>query len=104
MHFEIYLSFYARKSCPYNTGTQWGALAQLVKHLTLDFSTDHDLRVKKLSPAGSLLEMLSLSPCTFTPPMYACSLPVSKQNKAYRHTLFYVLTFSLSQIRYFSLI
>ena len=32
----------------------WGVgVAQLVKPLTLDFSSDHDLRVMRLSPASS---------------------------------------------------
>ena len=58
-------------------------MAQLVKHLTLDFSSGHDLSVVKLSlhqalhSAQSLLEILSLSPSPFASPDGTCILSFS---------------------------
>ena len=60
-------------------------VAQLVKRLTLGFSSGHDLRVVRSSPTlGSALSGESLSPCPCPSP---CALSLS-----------HVLSLSLSQI------
>ena len=55
-----------------NEGCRGPCGAQLVGCLALDFSSGHDLRVvgsslRALHSAGSLLEILSLSLCLYTP-------------------------------------
>ena len=57
-------------------------MAQLVKHLTLDFGSGYDFRVMTLSPAsGSMLSGNSVSPSpSASPPTHALS-PTLQINK-----------------------
>ena len=80
----IYLSVGRRKS-KHNRGT-W--VTQLVKRLTLDFCSGHDLTVVRFSfESGSVLGMepdrdyLSTSLSDLPPLMYACSLSLKKIKK-----------------------
>ena len=59
-----------------NVMESWGAwVAQLVEHLTLDFTSGHDLRVvgMSLGSVQSLLEILSGSLC---PSPHSCSFSI----------------------------
>ena len=54
-------------------------MAQLVKHLTFDFGSDHDLRVVRWSPAvGS---MLAMEPASFRLLLSPLPLPSSLSKK-----------------------
>ena len=70
-------------------------MVQTIKHLTLDFSSDHDLRVLGLSPTcwapnqvWNLLQILSLSSSPSAPP----PLKMSNNNKEYGHFICEVIT------------
>ena len=62
-------------------------MAQLLKHLTLDFVSGHDLMVCEFQPRTGLyadrvkLAWDSLPPPLSAPPSLACSLALSKINK-----------------------
>ena len=63
------------------------SVAQHVECLTLDFSSDHDLKVVRLSPTSSSAQDLqpaldSLSPSRSAPPHPClCTQPLSQKNK-----------------------
>ena len=66
----------------------WGAwVAQSVKHLTLDFSSGHDLMVHEIEPhCGLCADSVepawdSLSPSLSAPPMHTLSLKINKLKK-----------------------
>ena len=62
-------------------------VAQLVKHLTLDFSSDHDLTVHEFQPhVGLLTDSMepawdSLSPALSAPSLLPVSLKINKLKK-----------------------
>ena len=60
-----------------------GHLGELVKHLTLDFSSGHDLMVCEISPALGSVSIAQnllgiLSPSLSAPPLLSLSLTLSK--------------------------